>query len=70
MSERQLVTISRLANLLTGGSRHELFCTRAYRNKWRRTIWVIDGLWKAFTGKRQHTRRTYLWDVWFNKRPR
>lgn len=70
MSDRQLVAISRLANMLTGGSSHEMFCTRVHRNKWRGVELIIDVLWCTFTGQRQHTQWTYLWDVWFNKRPR
>ena len=68
MHERLLVAISRWANMVTGGSRHELFCTRVYRNDWRLAIWVIDAGWWALTRQRQHVRRTYLWDVMKNRR--
>ena len=65
-----LIFVSRLVNILTFGSPREMFCTRAYRNRRGRTVYVIDGYF-ALRGKhsRQY-RRSYLWDVCFNGRPR
>jgi len=67
--ERWLIFLSRLANILTGGSRHELFCTRALRNGWWITR-LIDAI-VVLCGKRpHHCRRSYVWDVRFNGRPK
>jgi hypothetical protein len=47
-----------------------MFCTRAYRNRWKRTVYVIDGYF-ALRGKNlHHCRMSYVQDVWFNGRPR
>ena len=68
--DRTLIFVSRLVNILTFGSPREMFCTRAYRNRWERTVYVIDGYF-ALRGKHsRQCRRSYLWDVCFNGRPR
>ncbi len=68
--DRTLIFVSRLVDILIFGSPREMFCTRAYRNRWERTVYVIDGYF-ALRGKHsRHCRRSYLWDVWFNGRPR
>ena len=68
--DRTYIFLGRLLNVLTFGSPREMFCTRAYRNGWERTVYVIDGYF-ALRGKHSHHCRTsYAWDVWFNGRPR
>jgi hypothetical protein len=68
--DRTHIFVGRLVNILTFGSPREMFCTRAYRNRWERTVYVIDGYF-ALRGKHSHhCRRSYAWDVWFNGRPR
>ncbi len=60
-----LIFASRLANLLTGGSPRELFCTRAWRNNWTHAIYAIDAIYGA-----KHCRASYAWDRRYNGRPR
>ncbi len=69
MSERWLIFLSRLANILTGGSRHELFCTRAFRSGWRITR-LIDAIVVVSGRRPYHCRRSYVWDVWSNGKPK
>ena len=71
MWQRFLIFISRWANGLTGGSRHELLCTRAYRNDWRWVVAVIDGaFYVCGSGHKRHCRRSYIWDRHVNGRPK
>ena len=68
--DRRYILLGRLLNVLTFGSPREMFCTRAYRNRWKRTVYVIDGYF-ALRGKdSHHCRMSYVQDVWFNGRPR
>jgi len=69
MCEELQVFLSRLFNVATGGD-WELFCTRVVRNKWRRTAAVLDAIHYARTGEDRHTRRAYIWDRRYNRRPR
>ncbi len=69
MCERALIFISRAANVASGGE-WELLCTRIIRNQWDRAAAVLDHLWHAATGDWRHTRRSYVWDVLFNGRPK
>ena len=66
--KRARIFLSRLANILTGGSRHELFCTRALRNGWRITR-LIDAIDVVCGNPPHHCRRSYVWDVRVNGRP-
>ncbi len=68
--DRTLIFVSRLVNILTFGSPQEMFCTRAYRNRWVRIVYVIDGYFALRGMHPHHCRRSYVWDVWFNGRPR
>ncbi len=68
--DRAFIFLSRLVNILTFGSPRELFCTRAYRNGWKRTVYVIDAYFVLRGERLHHCHRSYAWDVWFNGRPR
>jgi hypothetical protein len=68
--DRTLIFVSRLVNILTFGSPREMFCTRAYRNRWKRIVYVIDGYFILRGKHPHHCRMSYVWDVWFNGRPR
>ncbi len=64
-----LVFASRLANLITGGSPRELFCTRAHRNNWHWIVKVIDAYFVRRGHKPQHCAACYRWDRRHNERP-
>ncbi len=68
MSGWLLVAISRWANMMTGGSRHELLCTRIHRHGWK-VAKPLDALWLAATREDRHCRRAYIWDRRKNGRP-
>ncbi len=68
--DRTHIFLSRLVNILTFGSPREMFCTRAYRNRWERTVYVIDGYFALRGRELHHCRMSYVQDVWFNGRPR
>ncbi len=65
-----LILASRLVNLLTFGSPYELFCTRAYRNKWHRIVRMIDAEFTRRGHAPQHCAACYRWDRRFNGRPK
>ncbi len=67
--ERLLIFASRLANLLTGGSPYELFCTRAHRNNWRRIVQVIDREFIRRGHAPNHCAACARWDRRYNGRP-